>query len=346
MTTQVDDAPVVSPLQAIKDIKLAMATNIPVLLKGSPGVGKSDIARQVANDRGGKLIEMSVTYLDAVDIHGLPTVDKNSMTARWVPMGLLPKVDRDGEEGTLFIDEITNADQSVKAALYSLILDRKVGEYEMPAGWRVIAAGNRVQDRAAATPMPSALSARFIQLTVEPTINDWVRWAIGSNMPAQLISFLQFRPELLNNFDPMRTVNSVPRTWGMAGRIFRAGGDATNDEALESVSRLIQGSVASGDATEFMAFCKMWKSLPNADQVLLDPENAMLPDESSARFAISGALAARVTERTFGAMLTYMDRMPGEYGVRAVRDATTRNNELCNTSEYINWVADNEDLYL
>lgn len=343
MTTDITP---ITPTQAIADIGLAMDTDVPVLVLGSPGVGKSDIARHVAAQRGGGFIEMSVTYLDAVDIHGLPTVDKESMTARWVPMGMLPTAERDGETGTLFIDEITNADQSVKAALYSLILDRKVGEYQMPAGWRIIAAGNRVQDRAAATPMPSALSARFSQMTIEPVVDDWVKWAINEKLHPVFPSFMRLRPDLLNAFDPAQTVNPIPRTWGFAAKFFMAAGENPSSEVWASTCRLIRGVVGDAAATEFLAFCSMWRSMPNPDQILMNPEGAIVPEQSDARFCISGALAHRVTDRTFDNMITYLKRLPGEFGVRTIRDATTRDPELCNNDTYLKWVQDNEDLYM
>jgi hypothetical protein len=255
-------------------------------------------------------------------------------------MGLLPQEARDGEEGILFIDEITNASNSVKAALYGLILDRFIGEYKLPKGWRVVAAGNRVEDRASATRMPTALANRFIHVDIEPTVDDWISWAMNNQVPAEMIAFMRFRPELLNDFDPDRQINATPRSWSMVAKIV---GAKLNEE---SESRLIYGAVGDGPGAEFCAFMKVWRELPNPDAVLMNPAAAEVPENSAGKFAISGALARRVKEDSLEALCTYMERLPREFGVMAMRDATTRDPALASTHAFIGWAAQNQEFYL
>lgn len=329
-----------NPVKAIEDINALMDIDVPVILLGQPGVGKSDIARAVAAQRDVPIIDFRATLIDPVDLHGLPVADKEAGVARWLPMGLLPSEERDGEDGILLIDEITNADASVKAALYGLILDRFIGEYRMPKGWRIIAAGNRVEDRASASRMPTALANRFVHITVEPTVDDWINWAMSNNVPAEMIAFMRFRPEMLNDFDPARQINATPRSWAMVAKII---GQALPEDVE---SRLIRGAVGDGPGAEFLGFLKVFRDLPNPDTVLMNPTGSIVPDTSAALYAISGALAKRVAENTMEALCIYMDRLPAEFGVMAMRDATTRSPELASTKAFIEWGQKNQDFYL
>lgn len=339
-----------NPANAIADLCALAALDIPAILMGSPGVGKSDIGKAVAktilevdalttHGEGRNYIDFRATLIDPVDIHGLPSIDHEKQVAKWLPMGLLPQP-TDQPRGVLFIDEITNAPQGVKSALYGLILDRFVGEYRLPEGWVIIAAGNRVEDRANASRMPSALSNRFVHITLDPTVDDWIKWGMNNSVQAELIAFMRFRPELLNDFDGDRTINATPRSWATVSRILAQ----KLPEAIES--RLIYGAVGEGPGAEVLAFLKIWRELPNPDVVLMNPTRADVPENSAGKFAIAGAIAKRVKEDSLEAMNTYMDRLPAEFGVMAMRDATERDPALASTKAFIDWAAKNQDFYL
>lgn len=340
-----------NPTKAIVDLTALMAMGLASVMLGQPGVGKSDIGRAAARSylktdtlveigKGRNFIDFRATLVDPVDLHGLPTVDKEAMVARWVPMGLLPNAD-DQSEGILFIDEITNCDKSVQGALYGLVLPpHRIGEYTLPKGWRVVAAGNRVEDRAAAGRMASALANRFVQMTIEPTVDDWIGWAMSNDVPAELIAFFRFRPELLNDFDGARQINATPRSWAMVAKIVRQGLPQDVEQ------RLIMGSVGEGPGTEFLAFLRVWRDLPNPDSVLMNPSKAPVPTDSAARYAISGALAKRVREATMEAFVEYLDRLPAEFRVMAMRDATDRDPTLAMTKAHIEWGQRHQDVWL
>ena len=121
---------------------------------GAPGIGKSSIVRQIAERRRMPLIDIRASLLDPTDLRGIPMIQDG--TAVWCPPSFLPK--KSDKPGILFLDEINAAPPLVQAALYQLILDRRVGEYELPEGWRIIAAGNRREDKAVTFRLSSALA--------------------------------------------------------------------------------------------------------------------------------------------------------------------------------------------
>ena len=131
----------------------------PVFLWGPPGVGKSRLVADVARRQGRKLYDLRAVLLDPVDLRGLPRISDEGITSWCVPE-FLPHP-QDTEEGILFLDELNAAPPLVQAACYQLILDRRVGQYRLPDGWAVVAAGNRESDRAVTYRMPSALANRM-----------------------------------------------------------------------------------------------------------------------------------------------------------------------------------------
>ncbi|MCW8986057.1 MAG: MoxR family ATPase, partial [Gammaproteobacteria bacterium] len=147
----------------------------PVMLWGAPGVGKSQIISQIAKRHNAPLIDIRLSQMEPSDLRGIPFRDGDRV--EWAIPSMLPNAETHGPEGILFLDEITSAPPSVSAAAYQLILDRKLGDYEVPKGWAIFAAGNRQGDRGVTYTMPAPLANRFSHFDFEVNVDDWVAWA-------------------------------------------------------------------------------------------------------------------------------------------------------------------------
>ncbi|MGB0712628.1 MAG: AAA family ATPase, partial [Gammaproteobacteria bacterium] len=193
----------------------------PVMLWGPPGVGKSQMIAQVASRHDVAVIDIRLSQMEPSDLRGIPF--RSGDLVEWAVPALLPDVDRHGEKGILFLDEITSAPPAVSAAAYQLILDRRLGEYAIPEGWAIFAAGNRQGDRGVTYTMPAPLANRFSHFEVEAHLDDWVSWAYANGMDERVIGFLRFRPELLFDFDPAHNPVAFPspRSWEFAHRALR-----------------------------------------------------------------------------------------------------------------------------
>ena len=176
---------------------------------GAPGIGKSSIVRQIAERRRMPLIDIRASLLDPTDLRGIPMIQDG--TAVWCPPSFLPK--KSDKPGILFLDEINAAPPLVQAALYQLILDRRVGEYELPEGWRIIAAGNRREDKAVTFRLSSALANRFIHLNLEVDPDDWHAWATNHGIIPEVTAFLKYRPQLLQAASEDEQAFATPRSW-------------------------------------------------------------------------------------------------------------------------------------
>ena len=110
-----------------------------IFVTGKVGIGKSETTKQIAEELNWKFRDVRLSLLDATDLRGLPTIDKEKNKTKWTSPEFLP----DDETPTLlFLDEFSNANSSIQNASLQLILDRKLGEYELPSNTRVVCAGN------------------------------------------------------------------------------------------------------------------------------------------------------------------------------------------------------------
>lgn len=302
----------------------------PVFLWGGPGLGKSSVVRQLAQSLAVPLQDVRALLLDPVDLRGLPFLG-NDGRSKWATPEFLP---RDGE-GILFLDELNAAPAMVQASCYQLVLDRKLGEYALPDGWSIIAAGNRDSDRAATTRMPTPLRNRFVHLEFEVDTQEWSEWAIQAGARPEVIAFLRFRPELLSAFDRDATAFPSPRSWEFVSRILETGPERSIEHEL------FAGAVGAGAATEFSAFLRMFRELPSIDAILLNPQSEPVPDSANAQYAIASALARCASDTNFDRVCQYLDRMPTEFSVLCVRDATLREPAVRHTSGYVKWAVQN-----
>ncbi|MDR6954154.1 hypothetical protein J2X65_003522 [Ancylobacter sp. 3268] len=314
----------------------------PAFMMGPPGIGKSAIARQIAVSRGWNLIDFRASTRDPVALMGLP--DLSDATTKWKVPDEFPQVERDGEEGILFLDELNAAAPSMMAAMFGLVLDRRVGDYQLPPGWRVVAAGNRQADRAAAQRMPTALANRFAHIEVSADTsgdhdNVHVEHFNTIGVDPILIAFLRFRPALIHSMPTNDALAfPTPRSWEQAAKYI-------GKPSSRRLS-LITGVVGEGAAAELEGFIRVYQNLPSLDLVLSKPDTTQLPADPAARFAISAGLARKVDERTFANAMVYMRRLPREFEIMFTVDAVRRDTKLSHTPTFTDWAVRNQDVTL
>ncbi len=237
-----------------------------------------------------------------------------------------------------------------QAGCYQLVLDRKLGEYRLPDGWEVIAAGNPASERGVHFSMPRPLRNRFVHLDLEPDFMDWCKWAVKARIRPEIIAFLRFKPALLHHADAASDLNAwpTPRSWEMASNVLSgfAGRQQSGSFAgtTEIEAQLLEGTIGQAATTELVAFLRLFRELPSIDEILLNPDNAPLPDEPSARIAIATALGRALTDHSIPKGIRYLDRMPTEMRVLAMRDAASRDRAITHTPEFIRFGVDHAEV--
>jgi hypothetical protein len=322
----------------------------PVMLWGPPGIGKSRIVAQVAARHGVPLIDIRLSQMEPTDLRGIPF--RNGARVEWSVPALLPDTSRHGPRGILFLDEITSAPPTVTAAAYQLILDRRLGDYVLPEGWTLFAAGNRYGDRGVTYVMPAPLANRFVHYEIEAHLDDWVAWAHAAEIDERVIAFLRFRPDLLFDFDPTRNAVAFPspRSWEYAHRaLTRFAGDP--DLLLPA----LQACVGQAAAVELNAFIEHMTELPDIDAILQgrcrDVPKTLDLKYGVAAAVVRGALQAREqpdAQRVFGNALRYAKVFPErELGVMLVSDLQRGvGKPLLGLPEFSEWANSVADLML
>jgi hypothetical protein len=322
----------------------------PVMLWGPPGVGKSQMVAQVAARHNAPLIDIRLSQMEPSDLRGIPFRSGDEVV--WAVPAMLPSVKRHGEEGILFLDEITSAPPSVSAAAYQLILDRRLGEYEVPEGWAIIAAGNRQGDRGVTYAMPAPLANRFSHYEVEVNMDDWVAWAYANNIDERIIAFLRFRQDLLFDFDPSHNPVAFPspRSWEFAHR-----GLQKFDENHDLLTGALQACVGNAAGIELRAFIDSLDQMPDLDAIV-NGEDIPAPREIDLQYAVASALVGRAIRakdtddatKVHGNILAYASKFPQrEMGVMLVSDMHRAIGEdIFAVPEFANWADKIADIML
>ncbi|HVK08995.1 MAG TPA: MoxR family ATPase [Gemmataceae bacterium] len=291
---------------------------------GPPGCGKSAVVRRTAEDLKVDLVDVRATLLDPVDLRGLPRLTDDS--AVWCPPAFLPK----GGEGLLFLDELAQAAPLVQAACLQLTLDRRVGEYDLPPGWSVVAASNRAEDRAGTHRLISPLLNRFVHLDLEVSVDDWQAWAAGAGR--------YWRKARTSGATPAPAANPrafpTPRSWQFVADAL----PVTPPDLLHAVTA---GCVGDGPAAEFLGFLRLYRELPDLDQLLARPDQAPVPREPAVLYALVGALVEKCRPPGAGlaGFAAYAPRLPDEFALLALRDALAVNAKLAALPAVQQWIA-------
>ncbi len=259
----------------------------PVMLWGPPGVGKSQIVAQVADNHAAAIVDIRLSQMEPSDLRGIPFRENDKV--EWAIPAMLPDVAVHGEAGILFIDEITSAPPSVSAAAYQLILDRRLGEYRVPEHWAIVAAGNRQGDRGVTYSMPAPLANRFSHYEVEVNLDDWAQWAYHHDIDERIIGFLRFRPDLLFDFNPEHNPVAFPspRSWEFAHRALHKFA-----ERPDLLPGGLEACVGKAAGVELFAFIQSLENLPDLDAILRG-ESQHCPDEIDLQYAVATALVTR-----------------------------------------------------
>lgn len=337
------------PSAITKALHYLVEAKQPVMIHGQPGAGKSQVVAQVARSRGMEMIDLRLSQLDPVDLRGVPSIEKHQTV--WNAPNFLPTEGK----GILFLDEINSAAQATQAAAYQLVLDRKLGDYILPEGWAMVAAGNRSTDRAIVNQMSSALKNRLVHLDFEVNVEDWCMWALTNNVAVEILGFIRFRPTHLNEFEPRNNTKeerdrlqhmkdakafATPRSWEFMSKIVNQRPDP------EVEFELYKGTVGEGCATEFMGYLRYYRDLPNLDGILLNPGTAKVPTEPATLYALATGLAAKATQDNMPSIVKYALRLQPEFQVLLVKDAITRDDSLMRVKSFQEWAIKNGDVML
>ena len=339
-----------SHIETILDREFLSCTagqHTPVMLWGPPGVGKSQIIAGIAERHGAPLIDLRLSQMEPTDLRGIPF--RKGDNVEWSVPAMLPDAERHGPAGILFLDEINAAPPTVSAAAYQLILDRRLGEYAIPEGWAIFAAGNRQGDRGVTYAMPAPLANRFTHYDMEANLDDWIGWALNHGIDARILGFLRFRPDMLFNYDAAHNPVAfpTPRSWEYAHRALSKFGGRP-----DLLSDALHACVGQACGVELKAFVENLENLPDIDGIL-DGSVGDVPKGIDLQYGVAAALVRRAKESAgdvgkLANILKYARRYPQrEMGVMLVTDLHRAvGKPLFAVPEFVDWANSVAELML
>ena len=333
----------VSPNEAKKSIRKCVRVQRPVFVWGAPGIGKSDIVHQIGAEQNREVIDVRLSLWEPTDIKGIPYYNNQLNAMTWAPPIELPA--DPASAAILFLDELNSAAPATQAAAYQLILNRRVGTYKLPDGVSIIAAGNRETDKGVTYRMPAPLANRFLHLELRVDFDDWLKWATTNRVHEQVVGYVSFAKQDLNDFDPRSSSRSyaTPRSWMFVSELL------TDDDLDEgTLTDLVSGAVGEGLAVKFIAHRKVAKQMPNPSDILTGRVTHCNIKEISAMYSLNVSLcyelrdAAKKNVKDWDKMADYffrfmLDNFPTELAVMGAKIAMTNYDLPFDTSKLTNF---------
>lgn len=267
-------------------------------LWGPAGVGKSEGVYRLAENIGKKtgkeavVTDVRLLLFSPVDLRGVPVADAQKRFTSWLMPKIFDMNASDEVVNLLFLDELSAAPQSVQAAAYQICLDRKIGEFSLPANCIVIAAGNRTTDMSVAYKMPKALCNRLMHFNISPSYEQWRVWAQSRGISDKIIAYLAFdNSRLCTEPESSELAFCTPRSWAFVSNLL----DACGGEP-EKIHDLIAACVGIDAALEFEAFCKGYINMPPIEDIAKG-KCRLLPKSHDVMYATVSSLVAYIISK-------------------------------------------------
>ena len=325
-----------SELKTVIASQFARSPDVTYLILGSPGGGKSALARQIGKELAfDKVVEFEASLRDPVDLMGTPR--NNGEVTEWVPPKELYSL-REGRN-LLIIEELPDCNMSMQNGLCRLIYDRHINDLHLSPETYIIATGNRSTDKSGAGKLSTKLGNRMRIREFDINLDDWCQWALNNDVPVEQIQYIRYRPDALTDFSPDRPINPSPRAWERVAKI-------DTDLPPELYFGEVAGDVGEGRAAEYTGFRRVFAGLPDIDNILMNPTKADVPTDPVVLYALTGALAHRVSKDNFDRMFEYLQRMPADFNVMCVKDAAHVRPEIKQTRAFVKWAIENANVLL
>ncbi|MFE3672299.1 AAA family ATPase [Streptomyces goshikiensis] len=306
------------PDTQLEALSLAVAADLPVLLWGEPGIGKTAALTQLAESLDLPLTTVIASVHEPSDFSGLPVIGDDP-AVQGVPMAppdWAVRLVRAGR-GLLFLDELSTAPPAVQAALLRLVLERRIGALRLPPGVRIVAAANPRSSAADGWELSPPLANRFVHLrwthdhevVVRGLGGTWPRATLPRLDPERLTGavdlarravcgLLTTRPALVHRLPSGESGRGgpwpSPRSWDMTLRLIAFATAAGSSR--EVLSLLVRGSVGDGPGLELLAGLDRME-LPDPEELLADPAGAALPERGDLRQATLDGVVEAVRRR-------------------------------------------------
>jgi hypothetical protein len=306
--------------------------NIPVMIYGPTGVGKSTVIRselvpRIQREFGPTVLhDIRLSTKDIVDGTGMPIIDKEQMATFWTRPAFIPK--DDGRMHVFLYDEFGHASVQLQQMAYSLVLDRGLGGYPLPSQNRIILASNTRTDGGGDNKMLKPLENRMSHFTVEPDAPGLIEKMKVWGWDSRLVAFLTLRPGEIHNVSQTDPSFSTPRSLEMLNTVLKDLPVDVKNGVIENVALSIVGE---GFTRQFMTFLtNLGANLPKLSEILANPGKAKVPTDPHFQYVVAAAIAKNIDGKTADKFAEYLSRLMPDIRSMAAHDAIARDGSLKN----------------
>lgn len=317
----------------LKSVELILSVDEVPLIVGESGIGKTALAKKLAQEKDYKLVVIDGNLLKEGEIGGLPTIDNvetkdsygnihNNKITVYATHTKLQEIDESlskGREVLLFIDELNRCEHSVQQELMNLILNREINGYVLDKKVKIIAAMNPSSEYGEGfdydvVDMDAAQKNRFVWLDMESDYNDWIEWAIKEGLDNKVIEFISTFPEYLYKINE-DDVRATPRSYERISKLYKQYKSNKDSIPKRIFYNVIKGNVGRVIAEEFISFSeKEYKPLISFEDVfsvedLSDELIARIKSESHTRLYLSAMNILKKLEETIEYNDNYVERL-------------------------------------
>lgn len=329
--------------------KTSVLSSAPVLLSKATGknIGMVLISGPLLTpaDSIGYLVPRSVTTtdVDGVEHKHMESVYTDPFWFRTEEGKRLDEYDG----GIIIVDEADKMDVDVKKVIGEAALSGRLGPHRLPEGWIVWMAGNRQKDRSGSTKELDHLINRRMEIDITDDLESWQAWADVHGVTPLTKAFAAQNPNIVfsDGVPEKQGPWCTPRSLVEADdylRVLTNDGGFIPDDA--NTMEEIGGMIGDAGAAQLFAFVKLEREMPRFEDIVADPTKVKTPSKPDAQMLVCYNLAHRVGMQTCDAVLTYINRLPKEFGVIFGKAAVARDPKLITTAGFMKWIQDNSSL--
>lgn len=322
------------PSEIFSYLRFAITNREPVLVVGTPGIGKTDIIEQVCQDLKARLIVSHPVTSDPTDLKGIPALvtENGEQIAKFLPFNDLYELVTAKELTVFFLDDLGQAPQSVQAAAMQLFLARRINGHILSDNVVILAATNRREDQAGVQGILEPLKGRTTIIHLTPDEEDWFKWARSKGLPEELIAFVNWRKyegrSVLYEFKPSKDMSNSPTPRNIAS----CGIQMLKGLPKNLEFEVFMGRVGEGVASEICHFLTICRELPDPEWVIANPEKAKIPTKPDIKFALISSIIGRAKKENFDNIIKFANRLENEFSVLLVKNCVSKNPSLSDTS--------------
>jgi hypothetical protein len=287
-----------SPKQAINFI-CRLPMNVTPMIWGPPGVGKTDVVKEVAVRTNADLITVLASQSEPVDISGLPDISECHTHFFHRPPWWAHKATTTERNLIIFFDDVVNGEEQTLAALYKTVYERMAGDKPFKPNVRIVMAGNREEDKCNTKPMPTALSNRDMDIHIRSDSEGWLEWSLNNDVDPMCRAFISYFPQKLDTFKAALDAEetkafATPRSWVLFSDCLKElqKSDIEESEQEMQLRWAAQGTIGTDMSSEFMGFLDCRNTFVPPEEIAAITSNddyCRIPDSPDAMYATTAS---------------------------------------------------------